>query len=522
VNILMIQPPFGDGNTRMPLKQRLFPWGFATVARCLEDDGHDIQVLDIYGSDLVKTEVEDYLDRNTFDAAAITGFASINYLYALWLAEEIKKRCAVPVVIGGLLANYHHDLMLSKGTIDYCVIGEGEITAVELFRHIGDMNRLPDVNGIAYRQNGKISVTLLRELIQDLDSLPLPNFDLWPMDHYTQARMYAQDRTTAFESYDSAEEVDPAELRPNMTFLTGRGCPYKCTFCSRSYDSLRLKSVDRVIEELQIVKERYGIRAAHFADETLLLNKSRILEFCERIKNVGIYWDGQGRVNTLNREIMVALKDANCLSVGLGVESGSDTILKAMKKGITRKQTLDILVAAKEVGLHLKIQLMGGYPGETKKTLRETASLMKEANLPPRRLTWCTPLPGSELYRMSLRQGLIGDEEAYIIKLQKGYNHREHIALNVSGQSDKAMIRLLDWVHLKMDFDYFLSVLFHPGGHPQTGLWKVWLKRVGRSAAIYYVPGLYFRYSAWRRRSLAVRAARQRDKEIRIQSPAEL
>ncbi|MBN1122139.1 MAG: B12-binding domain-containing radical SAM protein [Anaerolineae bacterium] len=475
------------------------------MIRYLEDDGHDIQVLDVYGNDLLQAEVEDYLDNYSFEAVAITGFGTINYLYVLWLAEQIKKRCAVPIVVGGLLANYHYDLLLSKGTIDYCVVGEGEETSRELFRHIDDPNRLPDIQGIAYRKNGTISINPLRPLIEDLDSLPMPNFDLWPMERYTQAKMYAHDQTTAFKSYEVALDIDPSELRPNMTFLSGRGCPYKCTYCSRSYNSLRLKSVDRVIEELEFVKERYGIKAAHFADETLLLGKKRIFEFCERIKDVGIYWDGQGRVNTLNREIMIVLKDANCLSVGLGVESGSDTMLKTMKKGITRRQTLEVLKAAKDVGLHLKIQLMGGYPGETKRTLRETATLMKEADLPPRRLTWCTPLPGSELYGMVTAQGLIEDEEAYIVKLQKGYNNRDYIAMNVSGQTDKAMIRLFDWVHLKMDFNYFVSMLLHPRTHPGIGLWKVWLKRVGRSVAIYYVPGLYFRYSAWRRRKLAER-----------------
>jgi len=246
MNILCVQPRFGDSDKRTPLKQRIFPWGFATVIRCLEDDGHDIQVLDIYGKDLLQAEVEDYLDSNSFEAVAITGFGSINYLYVLWLVEQIKKRYAVPIVVGGLLANYHHDLLLSKGTIDYCVIGEGEETSVELFRHIGDTNKLPDIKGIAYRQNGRISVNPLRELIQDLDSLPMPNFDLWPMERYTQAKMYAHDPTTTFDSYDASSDIDVTELRPNMTFLSGRGCPYKCTYCSRSYDSLRLKSVYNV------------------------------------------------------------------------------------------------------------------------------------------------------------------------------------------------------------------------------------------------------------------------------------
>jgi hypothetical protein len=98
VKLLFIQPPLGDGNTRMPLNQRLFPWGLATVARCLEEDGHEISALDVYARDLIKAEVESILDTASFDAACLTGFSSITYLYVLWLAEQIKKRYAVPVV----------------------------------------------------------------------------------------------------------------------------------------------------------------------------------------------------------------------------------------------------------------------------------------------------------------------------------------------------------------------------------------------------------------------------------------
>ena len=458
MRILFIQPPLGDGNTRMPLKQRLFPWGFATVARFLEDDGHEVTVLDVYAKDLVKTEVKDYLDEQSFECVCITGFSSINYLYVLWLAEMIKERYSLPVVVGGLLADHHFDLLLSKGTIDICVIGEGELTAVDLFRNIG---KLSAVKGIAYRDKGSVKVNESRNHIMDLDTLPMPDFDLWDMDRYTKAKMYAHDSSTAYECFGRSARLDLADLWPNMVFLGGRGCPYRCKFCSRSYDQLRLKSVSRIVDEIKYLKEHYQLRSVHFADELLLVGKKRILKFCREIKKLDLYWDGQGRVNLVDKEAMLAMKDANCLSLGLGVESGSDKMLKAMNKGVTREQTLRVLKEAREVGLHLKIQLMGGYPGENKKTLSETASLLKEAGLPPRRLTWCTPLPGSELYEEAKHQGLIEHEEAYIIKLQKGYNNpiTSNVILNVSGNTDDEMIRLFKWVHMKMDINYLMVIL---------------------------------------------------------------
>jgi len=180
------------------------------------------------------------------------------------------------------------------------------------------------------------------------------------------------------------------------------------------------------------------------------------------MKKLDLYWDGQARVNTINdKEVLYALKDANCLSIGLGIESGSNTMLKAMKKGITREQSLSVLKMAREVGIHLKLQFMGGYPGETQETLAETASLIRQAKLPPRRLTWTTPLPGSELYEQAKAEGKIPDEETYICKLYQGYNNYliPNIVLNVSGQSDAEMIRLFYWVHMKMEVDYLWTLI---------------------------------------------------------------
>ena len=485
MKVLFIQPPLGDGNTRMPLKQRLFPWGFATVARFLEDDGHEITVLDVYAKDLVRVEVEDYLEQQSFECACITGFSSINYLYVSWLAEEIKKRYSVPVVVGGLLADYHFDLLLSRGTIDVCVIGEGELTAVDLFR---DIEKLSAVKGIAYRHEGTIEVNEPRNHIKDLDTLPMPNFDLWDMERYTKVKMYVHDPTTTYDAYERIAQLDRGDLRPNMTFLAGRGCPYRCKFCSRSYDYLRLKSVGRIIDEIKYLRECYQLRSVHFADELLLMGKKRTLEFCREIKNLDLFWDGQGRVNLVDKETMLAMRDANCLSLGLGVESGSDRMLRAMNKGTTREQTLKVLKEAREVGLHLKIQLMGGYPGENKETLSETVSLLKEVGLPPRRLTWSTPLPGSELYEEAVRQGLIEDEEAYVIKLHKGYNRLNSVVLNVSGNSDAEMIRLFNWTHMRMNVNY-LTIMLMQRKIFKPIFWKH-LRRTIASLVRYYAPSL--------------------------------
>lgn len=463
MRILFVYPHIGDGRERQPHVKRYFPWGVATVMRFLEDDGHEVGLLDIYGNDLIPNEVSDQLGSRTYDCVCISGFASYNYAYVLWLAETVKKlHETVPVIIGGVLADLHYELLLAKPQIDICVLGEGELTAVELFRNLDELSK---IKGIAYKQNGTIIKTPPRELIDDLDSLPLPNFDLWKMDRYLQGNLWADDATTR---YDKFSGVLPRkdELTPNMSIFFGRGCPFSCKFCSRSYQNVRFKTPEKVINEIVYLKNKFGVKAFHFYDELVVFRRSIVLRFCELIKPLNVYWDCQGRVNTVDEKLMRVMKESNCYSIGFGLESGSTKLLKAMGKGVAREDNLKALDAAKNTGMHLKIQLMCGYPGEDETTMAETVSMMKISQLPPRRMSWTTPLPGSSLYQDAVDKGLIKNEEEYLVRLGKHImNSPKEIVLNVSGLSDQKMIDLYYKSHAEMENNFIIQkrsgVRFH-------------------------------------------------------------
>jgi radical SAM superfamily enzyme YgiQ (UPF0313 family) len=455
MEILFIYPHIGDGRKRQPEVKRYFPWGVATVMRFLEENGHSISLLDIYGNDLLPDEVEEHLKSKAYDYVCISGFASYNYTYVLWLARTAKRlQNDVPVIIGGILADLHYDLLLAKPEVDICVLGEGELTAIDLFRNIDDPDK---VRGIAFKKAGKIVKTPARELIEDLDSLPLPNFDLWNMDKYLKGNLWADDATTKYEEY-TGDLPDISQLTPNMSVFFGRGCPFSCKFCSRSYQTVRYKTPDKVIKELEVLKKQFGIKAFHFYDELVVFKRKTVLELCEKIKPLNVYWDCQGRVNTVDEDLMRVLKESNCFSMGFGFESGNTKLLKAMGKGVTREDNMKVLRAAKNVGMHLKIQLMCGYPGETDESMADTVSMMKISELPPRRMSWATPLPGASLYADALKNGLIDNEEEYLVRLGKlSMNSPNGVILNVSGLTDKEMIRLIYKGHSAMERNYLLQ-----------------------------------------------------------------
>jgi len=274
------------------------------------------------------------------------------------------------------------------------------------------------------------------------------------MDKYLKGNLWADDVTTKYDEFPG--KLPSAEqLTPNMSVFFGRGCPFSCKFCSRSYQTVRYKTPDKVIKELETLKNEFGVKAFHFYDELVVFKRKTVLELSEKIRSLNVHWDCQGRVNTVDDELMRVLQESNCYSIGFGFESGSTKLLQSMGKAVTREDNLRVLNAAKKVGMHLKIQLMCGYPGETEETIAETVSMMKISKLPPRRMSWVTPLPGSSLYTDAMKNGLIKNEEEYLICLGKlSMNSPKGIVLNVSGLSDKEMIRLYYKGHADMERNF--------------------------------------------------------------------
>lgn len=406
--IILIQPPLGRGMTK-ELFQPIFPYGLAHVATSLAQKGHDVQIFDIYANRWNRTEVMDRIKHFEADFIGITAM-STQYSYVKWLSEQLKHVLSVPIVVGGLLATYSSHIVLKHTHVDVCVIGEGELTFPELVESGDDYNT---VNGIVYRQGDEIVRTPPREYIQSLDTIPVPDYDIFPMDIYTKTKFYVNDPTTSF--------FKGAVSTRTMGVLAGRGCPYNCEFCSKSFTGLRLKSVDYLIDEIKYLIAKYDLQGIHFIDELFVVNKKRAYELIEKIGKLGIQWDAQARVNTVDYELLKAMKDAGCIAIGYGIESGSNTILKKMNKRITTEQSIQAMDAARRAGLHVKVQLVLGFPGETEQTIQETVAFFDQIKHPARRFSLILPLPGSALYNQAIRDNLITDEEYYLSQIYDGY-----------------------------------------------------------------------------------------------------
>ncbi len=438
MKVLFIQPPHHfDGKSRRP---GFFPVGLGYLTARLFEEGHEVEVFDIWALQLSREEVARRIPRLDYDIAGITGL-STQYNYVKWLAENLKLHHDKPLVAGGPLATFSPELLLEKSPIDFCVISEGEIIFPNLLKNLGNPE---SVRGIVFRHNGEIVSTPPEDYIKDLDSLGFAVRD---------PKIFATDIYLKEGYLDGHPDIKAINV------MTNRGCPYSCDFCSKTYRSVRSRSIEHIRQEIEMLKEEFGIGAIYFNDELLVLNRKRAYELCAALKPLNVLWMGQARVNTVDEDLMRCMKDAGCVAVGLGIESGSQRILDAMNKKTTVEQNIAALQAARRAGLEVIVQCIFGYPGENDETVAESIDFFRRADYLHQGFFVLTPIPGTPIYERCKAQGVIQDEDAYLSGLDAGYNTTREALVNLSDFGVDEYYRKKRWLEDHILFSYWLR---HP------------------------------------------------------------
>lgn len=385
------------------------------------NSGHHVEVFDIWAGEYTKEEVVEKIKKLECDIIGISAL-STQYSYVKWLISELRKIHDCPIVVGNALATFTSDIVLKHTDADICVIGEGEITFKEL---VENLDNLEKVKGICFKRDGEIIRNEPRDYIKDLDTIDFPEWDLFPVDVYLKYCRVEGTNTPAFG------------------IVTGRGCPYNCRYCSKTFHGYRNRSIDNIIQEIKLLIEKYNIKGVFFLDELVVINKERIYELCDKLEPLHIKWNCTGRVNLVDFDILKRMKKAGCVAVGYGVESGSQTILDNMNKQMTTRQSERAIRDTVKLGMLPIVMLMYGYPGENKTTLQETAQFL--TNLPYIKrstLSVTTVLPGSWLWDYAISRGMIKNEEKYLEQLDAGYMHDGRSPLiNFTGFTEEEFYR---------------------------------------------------------------------------------
>lgn len=362
------------------------PLGLAYMAAVLEQNNIEVNIIDACALDMDMETLGRELRKFSPDIIALTALTP-TIGKALETAKYASSVCSdAMIVMGGYHPTFNHREMLDYDFVDVVIIGEGEETLLDLAKTLEATGSLSDVKGIAYDS----IVTPVRPLINDLDVLPLPARHLLPMESYKLLNMDTK----------------------MSTMITSRGCPMQCSFCSSASlhgSKMRLRSVDKILDEMEYLINELGVETIAFMDDTFTLNKRRVLELCDGIKerNIDVMWGCTARVDSLNEEILKKMKEAGCITVFMGVESADQQILD----NVNKQTTINSIKEAFEISRREKIRTIAsvvlGMPGDTHESIKNTINFVKELNPSYAIFSLATPYPGTKFYQQTFEKDLI-------------------------------------------------------------------------------------------------------------------
>jgi radical SAM superfamily enzyme YgiQ (UPF0313 family) len=439
MKILLINPPIREW-----AKPNVFPLGLGYIASVFKTKEIEVEVMDINAHRWDRREVEERIKNSNLDIAGIGGIVTV-YRYVKWLVEIVKNyHPDKKIIVGGSVGTSIPHIILEKTQAEIVCMGEGEATVIDLIKALQEGEEaLHKVNGIWFRDHdGQIIKNEPRKPIKDLDTLPWPAWNLFPMDIYLNNPVGAPNR----KKWIDGEADDNVPLSMNIS--GARGCPYKCIYCYHDFmgQGYRHRSPENIIKEMRYLYDRYGVRYFHFTDDEFCLKKTFVYEFCKKLRkefNHQITWGCTGRVNLMTENLIATMADANCVLIGYGIESGSQRMLDVMKKNVTVQQAKEAVRITKKYLGWADCSFMIGNPGENRETIRETIDFCKEVELTPEVIFFVTPYPGTELYQMALKMDKIRDEEEYVLNLGE---QGEKIVVNFSELSDEELLETQEYV----------------------------------------------------------------------------
>lgn len=314
------------------------------------------------------------------------------------ICKEINPR--IKVVCGGCHPTINPEEILSSADVDFVVRGEGEQTFYELLLSLkAHKVNYRDIDGLSFKEGRTVIHNKNRLFIQDLDDIPLP----------------ARERLLHVETYS------PDQL---SMVMSSRGCPYSCGYCdSKSIwrRKVRFRSIQNVIDEIVVLREKYGIRNITFMDDSFTLDSKRVEKLCLALieQNINITWSCLTRVDMVSDKIISLMKKAGCTKVDVGIESGNERILRLIDKKITLEQVRAAVQILRRHGMFWSGFFMFGFPTETENEVLDTLSFMKELKPDWANISIFSPYQGTKLYDLAKEKGMLSDPVDYTL-----YSHQ--------------------------------------------------------------------------------------------------
>jgi radical SAM superfamily enzyme YgiQ (UPF0313 family) len=359
--------------------------GILMLAAVLREQGYRVHLDDAKAHG---TPVEDVAHRIAALRPDYLGLSAttISVTNAGRIAQRVKALVpGVVTILGGAHVSAIPERTLAAfPSVDFAIVGEGEISLVDLLARLERGQAIEDVAGLVYRRDGRVYANPRAPYIDDLDALPPPAWDLLPdFPHRFRPTLFSYPRT------------------PVATLITSRGCPFSCTFCDRSTSGRkgRMHSVDGVLRLCQMLVDR-GVRHINFLDDLFTVRKQRVIDLCHAFLDRGFTfsWSCNSHPNLLDASTMQLMRRAGCWQIAYGIESGSQRVLDVVKREVRIPRMRETLRMTRAAGIRAKGFLMLGHPTEGLDSLAETAAFLRTVDLDLCQITKFTPYPGTPAY----------------------------------------------------------------------------------------------------------------------------
>ncbi len=364
------------------------PLGIGYLASALRKKGFNVDLFDWGPEKIMLKDILEEIENHQVQIVGLSSFVA-NHGNGMRIAKHIKEKYPnITIVMGGPHASFLAEEILKEGDVDFVSMFEGEITFTEIVDAVINKKPTNNIQGISYLNDGEFVQTEARPLIENLDDIDIPAWDLFKLDAYTQ---------------------------PGV-IITGRGCPYKCIFCAASVISgarYRKRSTKNVVDEIEYLNKKYSLNSFFFADDTFSADEEHCVDICREIRRrkLKIRWEAEVRANTVNDSVASEMVKSGCKHVQIGAESGDNRILKTIGKNITTDMIEKAVKTYLKHGSTVVCSFILGNHEDTEETMNKTINFaVKIKKINPRfsscKFSLLTPLPGTLVYTKRDKLGI--------------------------------------------------------------------------------------------------------------------
>jgi anaerobic magnesium-protoporphyrin IX monomethyl ester cyclase len=349
VKVAMLYPEVYDMARFKERRKEFPPFGVLYLAAAIRNAGHQVDIQKV-------TKTDSGRDLVGYDAVGFSLASSATYGIMLSARRQARMDDNTLVMIGGVHANFYPVDSLRDFAADLVSTGESDDTIVQILNHCHD-RRFDSIPGLTWIENGVLRSTQTLPVSRDISHLPMPARDLLDIEDFVMT-----------------DRLAGCSLRMAHTMFS-RGCPFPCSFCAAGRTRIQYRDGDSARRELEHLIAEYDIDGFAIVDDNFIVNKERVRDICSKIADLDLRWSALSRVDTIDAALLNDMASSGCIEVKFGVESGSEQLLRAMRKNTTRVQIANAVQWANNAGIEAKAFIIHGYPGENLATTVQAARL---------------------------------------------------------------------------------------------------------------------------------------------------